>query len=374
MPQPGYTFHRRGRRERLLYALARWIQSVTDYLSDPLQRLYLSIGFLVGFLFVGIVGYMLIEQKTFISALYLTIITVTTVGYGDEVPQTAAGRVFTIILIFLGIGAATTAVSNALELIVGQRLVGAIRQKRIEETMRVIENHYIVAGYGRIGRQIVRDILARGEMCVVIDAEQRVQLDEFLVDENIPVLIDDATEDAVLERAGVRRARGFVAALPSDADNVLAILTARGLKEDLFIVARASAISSENKLRRAGADHVVSPYQVGGHRMAMALLRPAVHRFLTHLFDISVTESYDIGQINIEADSYLRGQTVATSDLRRVRGLSILAVAGADGRLEINPPPNREFFPGDHLIVIGPPQSIYSIEEYYETKPEEDDR
>jgi voltage-gated potassium channel len=362
------------RRERLLYHFARHLQAITDYLSDPLRRLYLSLAFLIGFLIVGVLGYMLIERKTFVTALYMTIITVTTVGYGDEVPQTLAGRVFTIILIFLGIGAATTAVSNALELIVGQRLVGAIRQRRIEETMRVIENHYIVAGYGRIGRQIVRDILARGEACVIIDTDPASQADEYILDEAIPVLIENATEDAALERAGVRRARGFVAALPSDADNVLAILTARGLKEDLFIVARATAKTSESKLRRAGADHVISPYQVGAHRMAMALLRPAVHRFLTHLFDISEAESYDIGQINIEKTSYLRGQTVANCDLRRVRDLSILAIAGADGRLEINPSPDREFFPGDHLIVIGPPQAIYSTEEYYETTPEDDER
>ncbi|MEM6530730.1 MAG: potassium channel protein, partial [Chloroflexota bacterium] len=319
-----------------------------------------------------VIGYMLIEGWSPMYSLYMTIITVTTVGYGDAIPSNNASRAFTVLLIVLGIGTATTAVSNALDLLIGQRLYGALRQRRMEEMIRMIENHYIVAGYGRIGRQIVRDIIARGEQCIVIDERQQIQMDEFLMDENIPFMVADATEDAIIEKAGVRRAKGFVAALPSDADNVLAILTVRVLKEDIFIVARASEIASESKLRRAGANHVISPYQVGGHRMAMALLRPAVHDFMNLLFDVSDSESYDIGQIDIHTGSYLVGQTVATCDLRSVRGLSILAVVGHSGELAINPSPGREFFPGDRLVVIGPPLSIYELEELYETSPEED--
>lgn len=359
-------------RERLLYRMARSTQRISDILADPLWRLYLSLAFLVGFLLMGVIGYMLIEGWSAMYALYMTVITVTTVGYGDAVPSNNTSRLFTVILVILGIGAATTAVSNALDLLIGQRLYGAVRDRRIKEMLRVIENHYIVAGYGRIGRQIVRDILARGEMCVVMDNNQQTQTDEFLIEENIPLIIADATDDNALERAGVRRAKGFVAALPSDADNVLAILTARGLKEDLFIVARASEVSSENKLRRAGANHVISPYQVGGHRMAMALLRPAVHDFMNHLFDVSDMESYDIGQIDIREHSYLVGQTVATCDLRSVRGLTILSIVSKDGELDINPSPNREFHPGDRLIVIGPPASIYELEDFYETSTQED--
>lgn len=369
---PHYRRRKRTRRERWLYWMARLAGKVGDFLADPLWRLYLSLTFLIVFLLVGVIGYMLIEGWSAMYALYMTVITVTTVGYGDAVPTSNASRLFTVVLIILGIGAATTAVSNALDLLIGQRLYGAVRERRIEEMLLVIEGHYIVAGYGRIGRQIVRDILARGEMCVVIDSGQEVQTDEFLLEENIPFIVADATDDNSLERAGVRRAKGFIAALPSDADNVLAILTARGLKEDLFIVARASEVASENKLRRAGANHVISPYQVGGHRMAMALLRPAVHDFMNHLFDVSDTESYDIGQIDIRESSYLVGQTVATCDLRSVRGLTILATVSKDGELDINPSPQREFRPGDRLIVIGPPASIYELEDFYETSTQED--
>ena len=216
-----------------------------------------------------------------------------------------------MLLLFLGIGAATTAVSNTLQLIVGNHLYGAVRMRRIRENIRMIENHYIVAGYGRIGQQIVRDTLARGEQCFVVDSRESIQDDEFLLQENVPFIIADATEDATLERAGVRRAKGFVAALPSDADNVLAILTARGLSDTIFIVARAARVVTESKLRRAGANHVISPYQVGGHRMAMALLRPAVHDFMNHLSDISDAESHDIGQIDIREGRISSGKRLS---------------------------------------------------------------
>lgn len=349
----------------MVIRLTRLTRRITAYISDPVNRLQLSASFLLLFLLVGIFGYMLIEDMSAVDALYMTVITVTTVGFGDIVPTNQASRIFTVILIFLGIGAATTAVSNAIEVLIGQHLWGAVRERRIEEVLKVMEDHYIIAGYGRIGRQIVRDILARGELCTVLDMDESIQADEFLMDENVPFLIGDATDENLLKRAGIERAKGFVSALRSDADNVLAILTARGVKEDLFIVARASETTSESKLRRAGADRVVSPYQVGGHRLAMALMRPAVNDFMEHLSDVSDTESFDIGQIDVLPGSRLVGQSILKCDLRRVRGLTILAIKGSDGRLDINPHIERVFEPGDHLIVIGPPQHIYSLEEIH---------
>jgi voltage-gated potassium channel len=357
---------RRSRYQRYLDSLIKAFTGLSRLtsaiLSDPIRRLELSLIFLLLFLIMGVVGYMIIESLSVLDALYMTIITVSTVGYGDILPSSQQSRMFTILLILLGIGAATTAVSSAIDVFVGQRLLGALRQRRIEETLKTMQNHFIVSGYGRIGQQIVRDILVRGEKCVVIDTDTEIQRDEFLMDENIPFIVGDATDDALLERAGVHRARGFVAALPSDADNVLAILTAKGLKEDLFIVARASNVTSESKLRRAGANHVISPYQVGGHRMAMALLRPAVHDFMNHLSDTSDAESYEIGQIDVNVGSRLVGQTLISCDLRSVRELTILAIV-KDGQLQINPPPTWEFEPGERLVVIGPPEAIYSIEE-----------
>lgn len=351
----------RHQRDRMVNRMAWWSNQIGITLSDPLYRLQLSVAVLLLFFFVGIVGYMLIEGLSPADALYMTVITVTTVGFGDIVPTTPLSRIFTVVLILLGLGAVTTAVSNGLALIAGQRLWRAVQQRRLNEVLRMLENHYIVAGYGRIGKQIVRDIVARGESCVVIDSNPDIQDEEYLIDENIPFIIGDATEDAVLERAGITRALGMLAALPSDADNVLAVLTARGLKESLFIVARSSEVATESKLRRAGANQVISPYQVGGHRMAMALMRPAVHDFLDRLSDTSDAESYDIGQVTIHGQSPMLGQSIARCDLRSVRGLTILALIRAN-RLQINPNPQLEFQEGDQLIVIGPPSAIYTLE------------
>lgn len=359
-----------GRLDQLLYRIRKMAEHFSAMLEDPLRRLQLSLMSLVAFLAVGMVGYMFLEQMPLLNAFYMTIITVTTVGFGDIVPTSNASRLFTVFLIIAGIGTATTALSNAVELLVGERLWGAVRAKRIEEMLRMIENHYIVAGYGRIGKQIVRDIISRGEHCVVIDAEAPLHKDDFLIEENVPFIIGDATADEVLSQAGVMRARGFVAALPSDADNVLAILTARGFKEDLFIVARSTEVTSEGKLRRAGANQVISPYQVGGHRMAIALMRPAVHDFLNHLSDTSDAESFDIGQIDIHEGSRLAGQTMITCDLRRVRGLTVLSIV-RQGKLIINPDVQLPFEVGDHLVVIGPPQSIYNLEALHRSEGEE---
>lgn len=353
--------NRRRNGDRILNTVARQVNRVGLLLSDPVYRLQFSLLFLVFFFLLGIVGYMIIEGMSVTEALYMTVITVTTVGFGDVVPTSEVSRMFTVLLIVLGIGLATTAISNALAIMAGQRLWSTLRERRIQEVLRMLENHYIVAGYGRIGKQIVRDIIARGELCVVVDSNETIAEDEFLLDENVPFLIGDATDETVLMRAGISNASGMLAALPSDADNVLAVLTARGLKEKLFIVARSSELSTENKLRRAGADHVISPYQVGGHRMAMALMRPAVHDFLDRLSDTSDAESYDIGQVTIHAKSPMLGQTIARCDLRSVRGLTILALIRG-GHLQINPSPQTEFQIGDQLVMIGPPSAIYTLE------------
>ncbi len=354
------------RHSRSLRSLERVSVRVRALLSDPVRRFQLSLAFLLSFMLIGIGGFMFLENLDVTEALYMTVITVTTVGFGDIVPRTDAGRLFTMVLLFLGIGAATSAVSNALGILLGDRLWLAVRERRMEESLQLMENHYVVAGFGRIGRQIVRDILARGEQCVVIDQDVRIQTEEMLVDFGVPFVIGDATEDTTLAKTGIERARGFVAALDSDADNVLAILTARGINNRLYVVARASVVQSESKLRRAGADHVVSPHQIGGHRMAMALLRPSVHRFLSTLFDVSDEGSYDIGEIDVVDRSRLVGQTVATSDLRAVRDLSIVAIVTVENELIINPSSKYTFRAGDRLIVIGPPKSLYRLEDIHD--------
>ncbi|MBZ0297650.1 MAG: potassium channel protein [Anaerolineae bacterium] len=330
-------------------------------LSDPVRGFQLSLVLLALLVGCGTLGYMLLEGMPGIDAFYMTIITISTVGFGEVRPLSDAGRIFTSLLILVGLAMVTTAISNAVGIIMGPRLWLAIRERRMEETLKTIENHYIVCGYGRMGRQIVRDLQERREPCVVIELEPEAR--EELLEQNIPHIIGDGTQDEALYEAGVERAAGLVSALNSDADNVLTVLSAREINPKLFIVARAASGAAESKLRRAGANRVVSPYQIGGHRMALALIRPAVHDFMNRVFSVGDDMDMDIGQVSIKEGSILAGQTIAQTHLRHQRNVTILAIQKPDGELIINPGTQHMIEPGETLIVIGPPKAIYRIED-----------
>lgn len=226
-----------------------------------------------------------------------------------------------------------------------------------------MRNHYIICGYGRLGRQILRDLEARGEVAVVVD--WREDLEDELLGSHIPHLAEDATADATLLNAGIRHARGIVAALDDDAQNVLTVLTARELNPRLLIIARAGSESLESKLLRAGADRVVTPSSIGGHRLALALLRPAVHDFFGRIFTVSAEPDVDVGQILISGGSPFAGQTIEGCDLRRIRNVSILAIRRLDGSFDLNPGAQRIIEPEETLILIGPAEAVYELEALY---------
>jgi voltage-gated potassium channel len=237
----------------------------------------------------------------------------------------------------------------------------------MERTIMDLSNHHIVCGYGRMGRQVIDDLKARGEKFVLI--EQSEKFNEALLEENIPHVIGDATQDETLIEAGVQRARGMVAALNADADNVLATLSARELNPRLYIVARVSASEVESKLRRAGANRVISPYQIGGHRITLSLIRPAVSDFLDHIFRFRrVGEDemdIEIGQLYVGQESELAGKTIATCGLRSQYQVSILALQQPTKEIVITPAPDYTLEIGATLIVIGPPKNIYDLEKRY---------
>lgn len=328
--------------------------------ADPLQELRLSLMALALLLALGTAGYAWLEGMTLIEALYMTVITLSTVGFGEVRPLSPAGRLFTIALIMLGVGTVAWALRNAAEVVLGETFWKGVRKQRMEEQLRALRDHYLVLGYGRIGRQVVRDLRARGQPYVVVDASPEVA--EELLEEGHLHVVGDATQEEVLQQAGVERARGLVAALETDADNVLAVLTARALNPNLLIVARATDEEAESKLRRAGADRVVTPYLIGGHRLALSLLNPVVDHFLSHLFHLGDEIDVDIGQIAVPPGSSLAGQRLADCDLRRVWNLTVVGVQRPDGSIEITPQADHVIEPGEVLIVIGPRQAIYQFE------------
>lgn len=331
-------------------------------LADPLHQLQLALVVLAALIAVGTVGYVWIERYPWLDALYMTVITVATVGFGEIHPLSQVGRAFTIGLIVLGVGIGAWAFTNAVEVVLGQALWLSMQRRKMRQSIEELSDHYVVCGYGRLGSRIVHDLRVRGEPFVVIECLEGTE--EAFVAERIPHIIGDATLDEVLLRAGVTRARGLVAALNSDANNVLTVLSARGLNPELLVVARANSEESESKLLRAGADRVVTPDAIGGHRLALALLRPAVHDLFNRIFSFRA-EDADVGQLIIPEGSPFAGQTIAECGLRRMRNVSILAVRGSNGEFVLNPEARRVIEVGETLILIGPGEAIYELEAMY---------
>ncbi|HYW07220.1 MAG TPA: potassium channel protein [Longimicrobium sp.] len=355
--QPAVDRRRRPRKTPLSYRLRAAAE-------DPLRRLQLALVVLGLLVAIGTLFYRYAEGMGWINALYMTVITVATVGFGETEALSQGGRLFTVGLIVVGVAAGAWAAGNAIEVMLGQTFWLTVQRRKMNQTLPTLRDHFIVCGYGRLGTRIVRDLMARGETFVVVDEKQ--ELEEGFLADAIPHVIGDATHDEVLMAAGVARARGVVVALDADANNVLTVLTARGLNPKLLIVSRSNSETSEGKLRRAGADRVVTPEDIGGHRLALALLRPAVHDLFDQMFSFSVDVAVDVGQITIGPHSPFAGQTIAGCDLRRVMNVSILAVRASGGEFTLNPHAQHQIAPGETLIVIGPAEAVYELEALYE--------
>jgi voltage-gated potassium channel len=340
----------------LLTAFERYARSVV---SNPVRRLYMALAALVLLIVVGTAGYILLLDVTVLDAFYQTIITIATVGFNEVAPFTPAARLFTVGLIVSGVGITAWAATTAVEVMLGQYLWANVRRRKMEDTLKTIRDHYIVGGYGRMGRQIVRDLRARGERFVVVEPDAAMVPE--LVESETPFVSGDATQDEVLLNAGIERARGFVAAIGDDADNVVAVLTARGLNPTLTIVARGTTEVTESKLRRAGADRVVSPYAIGGHRLALALLQPAVDEFMNRLFDLDAFD-VDVGQLTVTAGCAADGCTLAECNFRNKWGLTVIAIRSVTGEFTISPVSDRVVSAGETLIVLGHPEAIVAVQ------------
>lgn len=344
-------------------APAGLIARIRQGLSEPVRQLQLSLALLLSLIVIGTVGYMGLEGMTLVQAFYMTVITLATVGFREVVELGTAGMIFTTGLIILGVGTAAWAISNAAEVMLGQTFWISVQRRRNQRMVDSMKDHYIICGYGRLGRQIRRDLNVRGEPFIVIDWDPGVE--EELLEANVAHLMADATGEDTLRDAGIEEARGLVAALDDDAQNVLTVLTARELNPQLLIIARAGSENRESKLLRAGADRVVTPPSIGGHRLALALLRPAVHDFFGRIFTLGEEPDVDVGQITVPDDSPFAGQTIEGCDLRRIRNVSILAIRRPDGLFDLNPEAQRRIETGEILIFIGPAESVYELEALY---------
>jgi voltage-gated potassium channel len=324
-------------------------------------RLLWGIYALIAILVVGVAGYMLIEDWSFFDALYMTVITITTVGYAEVHPLSAGGRIFSIFLIVGGVGGALYAVTGIIEYIVQGHYRTTWGRRRMKARIAKLKGHFILCGYGRVGEEIAHTFKDEGIPFVVIDnrpdriarAEQTGHL----------CLQADATIEEVLGEAGIGQARGLVAAVGSDIDNTYITLSARGLRSDLFIAARASRKENVAKLKRAGANRVVSPLGIGGRRMAMIALRPAVVDFIDTVMYGGGRE-LQLEDVGIGWNSPLVGLTLKVA--RSKTGIAILAMRRKAGKLTANPADEATIKAGDRLLVMGTRKRLASLEETFE--------
>lgn len=300
---------------------------------------------------------MLIEGWSSIDAIYMTMITISTVGYGEVNPLSPSGRVFSIFLIAGGVGGGLFVLTAFIQYIIEGRLGLTRRRRQMKAKIAKLKDHFILCGYGRVGEEIAHTFSEEGIPFVVIDSRQ----DNFATaeEQGYLCLLGDATSDKVLTEAGIERARGLVAAVGSDADNTYITLSARGLRPNLFIEARASNKEAETKLKRAGADRVVSPSSIGARRMAMLALRPAVVDFIDTVIYRRGRE-LQLENIAIEGNSPLVGLTIETIH-HRVK-TTVLAISKKSGKLLANPPIDTTIEAGDRLIVMGTPKELTAME------------
>jgi voltage-gated potassium channel len=332
---------------------------------DSLRRLVVSIVVLVAIVVIGVIGYEVIEGWSFLDAVYMTITTITTVGFREVHLLSEAGRIFTIALIIFGVGGALYVLTNIMGYILEGQFGITMGRRRMKNRIAKLKNHFILCGYGRVGEEIAQAFSEEGVPFVVIaNDEQHITKAEK---EGYLFILGDATSDEVLKEAGIEQAHGLVAAVGNDADNTFITLSARERRPDLFIEARSSSHESEGKLRRAGADRVISPHAIGGRRMAMLALRPAVVDFIDTV-TYGRGREMELENLDVGVSSHLVSRSVAQA--RSQDGITVLAMRKKSGKLIPNPTGEETIEEGDRLIVIGTKKRLSSLESLFEGKKE----
>lgn len=323
----------------------------------------LTLAFLIiGLLVIGTFGYMIIEHWSFLDSLYMVIITLATVGYREVHPLSSTGMVFTMFLIVFGIVTLYYVVRALSEHILEGRFDANYKAKKMRNEIQNLKNHYIVCGFGRVGEKVALELDKDGVKFVIIDSDPaRINLCN---DKGFLCIIGDATSEETLLSAGLMNAKGLITALGKDSDNMLTVITARTLRSDLFIVARANHEGASDKLLRIGANRAVSPYQISAFRMATFALRPNIADFVDNILDLDKSE-VQISDMTVSSKSPLSGQPLERYLANRKSGVSVLVIHRGDGRVIINPLGNTEIETGDRLIVMGTRQNLAVAEKLF---------
>ena len=327
-----------------------------NVLKKRIRRLAIA---LASFTVFGTVGYHFIEHWSWFDALYMSVITFSTVGYQEVYPLTHQGRIFTIFVIIFGVGLVYFAIGTLTALLLEFELDKVFGRRRMERELERITGHYIICGAGRVGRSAAREFERNKVPFVMIEsreAKAEEQTDEWIA------IVGDATQEKVLRAAHIERAKGIVAATTTDATNIYIVLTAKSLNPKLRIIARASEDTAEKHLKTAGADVVVSPYGFAGHRIAQSFLRPNVVDFLDIAVSRDAHEELVIEEVRVTDGSSIAGKTIGTSYIHRDMGIMILAIRRSDGQPRFNPTADEPIMAGDNLIVMGEAAKMRQLE------------
>lgn len=323
------------------------------------RRLRLALLFIVAIFFLGATGFRIIEDWPWFDGLYMTLITMTTVGYGEVQQLSYPGRVFNFFLIAASVVAGFFLLTTFTQVMLEFELGKVLGRRRMERELNKMKDHYIICGAGRVGRTVAREFRTSNIPCVII--EMAAARAEWAIKEGFTVVIGAGSAEEVLDKARIDSAKGLVAAVTSDADNLYIVLTARGIRKDLKIIARASEEEAIPKFKRAGADEVVSPYHFVGHRIAQLFLNPHVMDLVDTTFGHEVID-LKIEEVKVDDSSVLAGKTLANWDVRQRTGVIVLALKKAGGRLKFNPPLDSVIDRGDSLIVVGGSEHLQKLD------------
>lgn len=327
-------------------------------------RIYTAFFLILLVLLSGIIGYKIISNYTWIDAIYMTVITITTVGFREVQPLTPIEKLFTTGLILTSIFIMGFAITVITEYILSKNNIGNLRQKRVEKKIKKMHDHIIVCGYGRNGQQAVHKLLAYKQRFVVIEKDESV-VDKYS-SEMVLFINGNANEDDVLKRAGIEKASTLICALPNDADNLFVVLSARQINENLKIISRATEETTLKKLKLAGANNVIMPDKIGGEHMASLVVTPDLIEFLDNL-----SVSRDDDSMNVEQVPFNKvcpegnEQAIKDLDIRKKTGCSVIGYKTSDGDYIVNPEPTLVLKRDSKLILIGRPQQIEKLKKVY---------
>jgi voltage-gated potassium channel len=337
-------------------------------MNNPLDeffkvKIYRAIMQVVALLLIGVIGFMSLSGVSIIDALYMTVITITTVGFGEVTPLDANAKLFTIFLILTSVVVVGYALTVITEHILSRNSLEELKQKKMKKKIDKLSNHIIICGYGRNGKQAAKKLLAHNKPFVIIEKDKEI-IEKFQ-EEDISFVYGNANEDDTLLEAGIDRASTLISALPNDADNLFVVLSARQINNKMQIISRASQETSYNKLKLAGANNVILPDRIGGDHMASLVVVPDLIEFIDNLAIVG-EDNINIEEVSVEKLYNTTSiRTIRDLDLRNKTGCTVIGFKGTDGEYLVNPEAELKLVPDSKIIVLGRPEQIQKLNSLY---------